>query len=88
MKKTAKKVSKKTTKPSAKPKVYWYASTENVLWMGPYDSQEEAWAATIGLNKLPVKGAMVWCSKVKLKDGDGEPIRRDRPSENWWGSIR
>ena len=70
-----KKVSKKVTKKAASGKVYWYASTDYVRWMGPYSTQEEAWASTIGLNKVPVKGSIVWCSKVVLGMEDGAPVK-------------
>lgn len=38
----------------------WYMDSPEVTLAGPYDSIQEAWQATLGLNNLPVKGARVF----------------------------
>lgn len=38
----------------------WYARTDHILWMGPYDTMEQAMRATIGRDGVPVSGAFVW----------------------------
>lgn len=47
-------------------KVYWYASTPDIKWMGPYPSQIDGWLAVAGLDGLPVSQASVWCTDKRM----------------------
>jgi hypothetical protein len=58
-----KKASKKT------PEIKWYASSDLIRWMGPFDTQLEAWESMMraGGDNIPVNGARVWCSTKEPK---------------------
>ncbi len=45
-----------------KRRINWYASAPFIKWMGPYESQLEAWEAIRGLDGLPVDEGRVWCT--------------------------
>jgi hypothetical protein len=66
--------------PSSKGDLKWFARCADIAYMGPYDDQEAAWAATISVKtKAPVEGACVWCQRVTKEElpfvavGNGEP---------------
>ena len=42
----------------AKP--YWWARAKDIKHMGPFKTQELAWAGVMGLDGTPVEGAIVW----------------------------
>jgi hypothetical protein len=54
---------KKAIKKKA-PKIKWWASSDLIRYMGPFDTQLEAWEAMMSSegDNLPVKGTRVWCS--------------------------
>lgn len=56
------------TKPKQAKKLYWYARTKDISWMGPFTTQERAWEATIGLDGsgCPLPTAQVFCLTTDL----------------------
>lgn len=48
--------------------------------MGPYNTQEEGWAAVMGLDGCPIEEATVWFGEdPALKGTDPKPQRLQRP---------
>lgn len=40
----------------------WFARFDGIAWLGPFESQVEAWASTMqSVGGAPAPGATVWC---------------------------
>lgn len=46
-----------------KSKIKYFASSKDIAFMGPYDSEVEAWSRLMMCNGLPIDGAKVWPSE-------------------------
>lgn len=39
---------------------HYLARAKDIKYMGPYETEREAWAAVMGHDGLPAEGALVW----------------------------
>lgn len=54
-------------KKSKRNNIIFFARSERIAKMGPYNSEVEAWKALRGLDGLPVKDAQVWPEEIPKK---------------------